>query len=439
MTREYGIRPARPVEGEVRGAGLRRIGMVLALASAAQGAAALEPDKLFEKASASVFVVRAIAAGTQNYTLGSGVVVAPGKVVTNCHLVESAGRIRVEHGDTTYGATLEFSDPQRDLCQLAAKDLNAPAVALAPASVLHVGLRVFAVGAPQGADLALVDGFVTSFRQSQPDAPQLQVSAPVEAGTAGGGLFDSEGRLVGVTTDNRPSEAPNRIYGMPSEWIRELPERGRANQQKIMQAGAAAAAAGSAHKGAVTIGDTWTYTLIDIQYKPRDRSRKYVHTIRSADEKSMTEQITLNGAMVSEYSYTAQGVGLLRAGTIETSPFLPLLKPMNAGDVLGTALVTGPDLKNYSQVRNPWMLDGGRVIGSETVTVPAGTFDCLKVTFNGRVQSAVLGTMLPNSGSAYKPFSQTVWYAPKAKRAAKVVTSGPGFQDSYELESYSLK
>src|SRR5512147_2008842 len=85
---------------------------------AAHQAAALEADKLFEKVSPSIFIVVASDAAGKTLSQGSGVVVAPGKVVTNCHVLAKAARIQIRHGNASYGATLEFPDPKRDLCQL---------------------------------------------------------------------------------------------------------------------------------------------------------------------------------------------------------------------------------------------------------------------------------------------------------------------------------
>lgn len=417
----------------------------IALVLAAHGAAALEPDKLYEKVGPSVFVVRALAAGTGNYELGSAVVVAPGKAVTSCHVIENADRIRLERGSSKFDATVEFADPQRDLCQLAVKDLTAPPVALAQASTARIGQRVFAIGAPQGTTLALADGMISSMYLLEGSAPAMKISSPIEAGSSGGGLFDGDGNLLGVLTSGYgQSEATNTSFVLPADWVRELPDRARASQEKARLAAVAAASAAAGarkgHVGELAIGDSWTYTLIDMQYKPRDRSRKFVHTVRSVDEKSVTEQILLKDAVVSEFAYSNESVALLRGGTIEISPFLPLLHPLKQGEMLGAARIDGPDVKSAANIvgGRPWIVEGGRVVGTEKVTVPAGSFDCLKVTFNGRVHTEALSTMLRGTGS-YQAFSQTVWYAPKVKRAAKVLTSGPGILDSYELESYSLK
>src|SRR5687767_3623175 len=99
----------------------------LPLAAAAQ---ALSPEQLFEKVSPSVFVVHTYDKQNKRLATGSGVVVGPGQIVTNCHVLAKSASVRVSRGNASYGATLEFPDPERDLCQLRVRDLTAPAVML---------------------------------------------------------------------------------------------------------------------------------------------------------------------------------------------------------------------------------------------------------------------------------------------------------------------
>lgn len=49
---------------------------------------ALEPDKLFEKVSPSSWLVIAVDASMKEFSQGSAVVIGPGRLVTNCHIVK---------------------------------------------------------------------------------------------------------------------------------------------------------------------------------------------------------------------------------------------------------------------------------------------------------------------------------------------------------------
>lgn len=62
-------------------------------------------------------------------SMGSGVVLPDGDVVTNCHVVKGANRLKVRIGSKEHPATLRYSDWDRDLCSLSVAGLSAPAVA----------------------------------------------------------------------------------------------------------------------------------------------------------------------------------------------------------------------------------------------------------------------------------------------------------------------
>lgn len=49
--------------------------------------------------------------------------------------------------------------------------------------------------------------------------------AAISPGSSGGGLFNANGELVGITTFKRRGE--NLNFALPADWVRELRERGR--------------------------------------------------------------------------------------------------------------------------------------------------------------------------------------------------------------------
>lgn len=58
---------------------------------------------------------------------------------------------------------------------------------------------MFSIGARQGFELSLGEGIVSS-KRSKDGVRLLQTSAPISKGASGGGLFDAQGNLVGITT-----------------------------------------------------------------------------------------------------------------------------------------------------------------------------------------------------------------------------------------------
>jgi serine protease Do len=90
-------------------------------------------------------------------------------------------------------------------------------------ATLAVGTKVYAIGAPQGLELSLSDGVVASLRPLG-GSSLIQTTAAISAGSSGGGLFDSLGRLVGITTfQSRTGQ--NLNFAVPADWINLLPQR----------------------------------------------------------------------------------------------------------------------------------------------------------------------------------------------------------------------
>lgn len=181
----------------------------------------LSPEKLFQQVSSSVFVVEALGSDGKILTLGSGVVVAHEGAVTNRHVVERAATIRVRRGTQTWAATLAHVDPEHDLVQLRVPGLTASPVPIRASTTLKTGERVYAIGAPEGLELTLSEGLISSLRPYE-GIQLIQTTAPVSSGSSGGGLFDSQGLLIGITTF-QVKEGQNLNFALPGEWIAALP------------------------------------------------------------------------------------------------------------------------------------------------------------------------------------------------------------------------
>lgn len=185
----------------------------------------LSPTEVFKAASPSVVVIEALDADGRTQLQGSGVVVAVGQVVTNCHVVDQARVLVVrERTGDRYGE-LRYRDPKRDLCQLSVSSLDAVPVKTRPVDSLQIGESVYAIGAPRGLELTLSNGLVSSLRPLQ-GAALIQTTAAISPGSSGGGLFDAQGRLVGITTLYL-EDSQSLNFAVPTDWIWVLPERSR--------------------------------------------------------------------------------------------------------------------------------------------------------------------------------------------------------------------
>jgi serine protease Do len=246
---------------------LRGLLATLLAASAATGAHALTAEQVYAKVSPSVW--RVVTYDGDNLPLGqgSGVVVGTEAVVTNCHVLAKAKRVTVKREKESLEAKLAMWDVKRDLCQLRVVGLMAPAVWVADSKQVTVGQNVFAIGNPKGLELTMSAGLVSSLRRNT--AGQLvliQTSAAVSGGSSGGGLFDAQGNLVGLTTiGSITGDAQNLNFAIPAEWVRELPAR-HASATASAAAGSSTAAAGS---GAASPGATNERTFQQSTDAPR--------------------------------------------------------------------------------------------------------------------------------------------------------------------------
>jgi hypothetical protein len=207
-------------------------------------AQALSPSELFKQVSPSVVVVKVYDKRDKLLAFGSGVVIADGVVATNCHVLttEGARYPEVEYRGKNLDADLREVDVARDLCTLNVTALPGSPAAIGTSKNIEIGDKVYAIGAPEGYKLTLSDGLVSGKREISGNS-LIQVTAPISHGSSGGGLFDSDGRLVGITTlTDTTGQALN--FAIPAEWIAELPEH------STYSAAAAAADAATAAQAA---------------------------------------------------------------------------------------------------------------------------------------------------------------------------------------------
>jgi len=187
----------------------------------------LSAQEIFKRVSSSVMVVESLDAKGKITAFGSGVVVMPpgargpwdkyvADVVTNRHVIAEGITYRVEHKGKTWPAKLIRVDPNHDLAELSVDRLNAPAVHVRDSATLAVGEKVYAIGAPEGLELTISEGLISGLRDFE-NSRVIQTSAAISPGSSGGGLFDTQGQLVGITTFYL-KEGQSLNFALPAEW-----------------------------------------------------------------------------------------------------------------------------------------------------------------------------------------------------------------------------
>ncbi|MCE2722140.1 MAG: serine protease [Betaproteobacteria bacterium] len=134
---------------------------------------------------------------------GSGVVIrsvaGESVVVTNAHVVPSGSIAFVVYPDGKMNSG--FVLPRFPRVDLAFIQVSAT---LKPASIrttpVEIGSDVFAIGQPMGLTASISNGIVSAIRRGPGGVSLVQFTAPISPGSSGGGLFDANGSLVGITT-----------------------------------------------------------------------------------------------------------------------------------------------------------------------------------------------------------------------------------------------
>jgi serine protease Do len=182
---------------------------------------------------------------------GSGVILDPnGYIVTNLHVIEGAGRIRVRlpipaggaPGESilkprgkVVGAQIVGVDRETDLAVLRVRETGLPYLDLGDSDDVRMGQLVFAFGSPLGLDNSMTMGVVSAeARQLRPEDPMIyiQTDAPINPGNSGGPLVDAEGRVVGINTLILSQSGGSEGIGLaaPSNIVRNV-------YQQIKQSG----------------------------------------------------------------------------------------------------------------------------------------------------------------------------------------------------------
>ena len=175
---------------------------------------------------------------TAGQSLGSGFVIdTRGDIVTNDHVVAGATGVRIGFtGGASYPATVVGTDPSSDL---AVVRVSAPASKLHPvafdnSSNVQVGETVYAIGNPFGLDRTMTAGIVSATGRDiqAPDGltipNAIQTDAAINHGNSGGPLLDSQGHVIGITSQIQGGTVDANVgigFAVPSDTARSVAQQ----------------------------------------------------------------------------------------------------------------------------------------------------------------------------------------------------------------------
>ena len=158
--------------------------------------------------------------------LGSGFAIAPGRFVTNAHVIAGAHTALVRpigDADTFDVTKVEYFDRDRDLAVLRAPQLELPPIEVVGHDAPSVGDAVFAVGSPLGLEGTFTQGIVSGYRTLETQS-LMQITAPISPGSSGGPVLGLDGRLVGIAV-GAFSDGQNLNFAIPVTALATLLEK----------------------------------------------------------------------------------------------------------------------------------------------------------------------------------------------------------------------
>jgi serine protease Do len=262
-------------------------------------------------------------------SIGTGVMVAPGYVVTNCHVTRRAQAITVTKGALHRRAESQYSDVEHDLCLLRVPLAEGDPVARLREDRPRVGEQVHAMGFILGISPRLSSGEISALFDYD-GGRVIQSTTPFSSGASGGGLFDDQGRVVGIVTFKYRGGTAYH-FSLPSKWVREALNRFREQPVRPLQGTpfwqrpreaqpyflqAAALEAESNWFGVAEIGRRWTrsepdnptaWFVLGKAYQRLQRNDRSIEALRKA--------VTLDAAYAE--AWYRLGLSYSRAGSKE--------------------------------------------------------------------------------------------------------------------------
>ena len=161
---------------------------------------------LIKSVDPAVFKIYTINDSGQFETQGSGVFISNNGIgVSNYHVIAGSKKaIVVDFYGKQYDiSTIYDYSEEKDLIKFQVKLNASNSFASFKTTPVEKGEDVFALGFPNGFDMAggstVSTGIISGFRTIN-DILLLQTTAPITHGSSGGGLFDKDGKLCGITS-----------------------------------------------------------------------------------------------------------------------------------------------------------------------------------------------------------------------------------------------
>ena len=163
---------------------------------------------------------------------GSGFLIDPTHLLTNCHVVAPYREVAVELRDRTrISGTVRRLHPYRDLAIVElARPLPGELLAISDEDSVKANQSVHILGFPVGLPLSLTEGVISHPRQLLDEQYFVQTDAAINPGNSGGPMLDDKHRVIAVTTCKLDA-ADSVGFGIPAPDVRRFIAEFRAQTQ----------------------------------------------------------------------------------------------------------------------------------------------------------------------------------------------------------------
>lgn len=152
---------------------------------------------------------------------GSGVVISPEYVATNCHVIANSLGVNVAKFRDGYQPIGLKANWKRDVCLLKFDPLPFKPIPMRDSKTLHYEEEVFSLSFPAAAPVPQMSYGAIKGMYPFDGGLIVRSNASFYMGSSGGALFDQQYNLIGLTTFKSPGQQAF-YYSLPVEWIKEL-------------------------------------------------------------------------------------------------------------------------------------------------------------------------------------------------------------------------
>ena len=153
--------------------------------------------------------------------VGTGVVVGKDLVATNCHVVANAIGVQISKFGDSFRPDAMRADWKHDVCVMRFQYLDMKPVALGDSENLKYEQPIFSIGFPGGPPKPITTPGKIKALYTFDGSQVVRTDASFVMGASGSPVFDSDGKLVALSTVKSPGHSAY-FYNVPVKWIKAL-------------------------------------------------------------------------------------------------------------------------------------------------------------------------------------------------------------------------